>query len=63
MNNSDVIWFVHELTPLKVVRLGRSKAVAHEAAVNYREPTQPNPGYNEADVGRSVRPKGKKCRQ
>ncbi len=36
--------------------------VAHEAVVNYREPTQPNPGYNEADAVRSVRPKGKKCR-
>ncbi|MGB3862529.1 MAG: hypothetical protein WA915_10620 [Candidatus Aminicenantaceae bacterium] len=28
--------------------------VAHEAVVNYREPTQPNPGYNEADAVRSV---------
>ncbi|MGB6338798.1 MAG: hypothetical protein WBF32_03410, partial [Candidatus Aminicenantaceae bacterium] len=28
--------------------------VAHEAVVNYREPTQPNPGYNEADVVRWV---------
>jgi hypothetical protein len=33
--------------------------VAHEAVVNYREPTQPNPGYNEADVVRSARPEGK----
>jgi hypothetical protein len=30
--------------------------VAHEAVVNYREPTQPNPSYNEADAVRSVRP-------
>ena len=35
---------------------------AHEAVVNYREPTQPNPGCNEADAARSSRPKGKKCR-
>jgi hypothetical protein len=35
--------------------------VAHEAVVNYREPTQPNPSYNEADAVRSVRPKGKRC--
>ena len=38
------------------------KAVAHEAVDNYCEPTQPNPGYNEAAVVRSVRPKGKKSR-
>jgi len=31
-------------------------AVAHEAVVNYREPSQPNPGYNEADAVRLVRP-------
>ena len=37
--------------------------VAHEAVVNYREPTQPNPGYNEGFVVRSVRPKGKRCCQ
>ncbi|MGB6864830.1 MAG: hypothetical protein WBE11_04005 [Candidatus Aminicenantaceae bacterium] len=36
--------------------------VAHEAVVNYREPSQPNPGYNEADVVRSARTKCKKCR-
>jgi hypothetical protein len=35
--------------------------VAYEAVVNYREPTQPNPGYNETDAVRSVRPKGKRC--
>ncbi|MEE9501481.1 MAG: hypothetical protein V3V48_05365 [Candidatus Aminicenantaceae bacterium] len=38
------------------------EAVAHEAVVNYREPTQPNPGYNEGFDVRSTRPKGKKCR-
>ncbi len=38
------------------------EAVAHEAVVNYREPTQPNPGYNEGFVVRSARPKGKECR-
>jgi hypothetical protein len=36
--------------------------VAHEAVVNYREPTQPNPGCNEADAVRSTCPWGKKCR-
>ena len=30
------------------------EAVAHEAVVNYREPTQPNPGYNEDFVVRSA---------
>ena len=38
------------------------EAVAHEAVVNYREPSQPNPGYNEGFVVRSARLKGKKCR-
>jgi hypothetical protein len=38
------------------------EAAAHETVVNYREPTQPNPGCNEADAVRSARPKGKKCR-
>jgi hypothetical protein len=37
--------------------------VAHEVVVNYYEPTQPNPSYNEADAVRSVRPKGKRCCQ
>ncbi|MGB3863243.1 MAG: hypothetical protein WA915_14280 [Candidatus Aminicenantaceae bacterium] len=36
--------------------------VAHEAVVNYREPTQPNPGYTDADAMRSVRLEGKRCR-
>ena len=40
----------------------RVEEVAHEAVVNYRKPTQPNPGYNEADVVRSARTKCKKCR-
>jgi hypothetical protein len=29
-------------------------AVAHEDVVNYFEPTQPNPSYNEGFVVRSV---------
>ncbi len=33
----------------------RCKASAYEAVVVYREPSQPNPGCNEADVVRSVR--------
>jgi hypothetical protein len=37
------------------------EAVAHEDVVNYLEPTQPNPSYNEADAVRLVRPKGKRC--
>jgi hypothetical protein len=40
----------------------KGKAVAHEAVVYYREPSQPNPGYNESFVVRSARPKGKRCR-
>jgi len=39
------------------------KAAAHEAVKNYREPSQPNPGCNDADAVRSARPKGKKCRE
>jgi ribosomal protein S17E len=35
--------------------------VAHEVIENYYEPTQPNPGYNEADAVRSVRLKSKRC--
>jgi hypothetical protein len=38
-----------------------SEVVAHEAVVNYREPSQPNPGYNEAAVERLACPKGKNC--
>ena len=30
------------------------EAVAHEAVVYYREPSQPNPGYNEGFVVRSA---------
>jgi hypothetical protein len=30
------------------------KEVAHEVVVNYYEPTQPNPSYNEADAVRNV---------
>ena len=33
----------------------RVEEVAHEAVVNYRKPTQPNPGHNEADAVRSAR--------
>lgn len=45
----------------------KGEAVAQEAVVNYREPTQPNPGINEGFVVRSAgrlgrRPKGKRCR-
>ncbi len=40
----------------------RCKATAHEDVLVHFEPTQPNPGRNEADVARSTRPKGKKCR-
>ena len=37
---------------------GRSSGeeVAHEVIVYYYEPTQPNPGYDEADAVRLVRP-------
>jgi hypothetical protein len=34
----------------------KGEAVAHEAVVIYRKPTQPNPGYNEGFVVRSARP-------
>jgi hypothetical protein len=39
------------------------EAVAHEDVVNYLEPTQPNPSYNEGFVVRSVRPEWKRCCQ
>jgi hypothetical protein len=48
--------------PINITGTCKGEAVAHEAVVNYREPTQPNPGYNEGFVVRSARPKGKECR-
>ncbi|MEE9502546.1 MAG: hypothetical protein V3V48_10760 [Candidatus Aminicenantaceae bacterium] len=45
--------FTSQPTPL--LHKGGGKAVAHEAVVNYREPTQPNPGCNEDFVVRSAR--------
>jgi hypothetical protein len=36
--------------------------VTCEAVILHRNPSQPNPGYNEADGAISARLEGKKCR-
>jgi len=63
---NETVWSGIRFTKLQAELFtcrGRCKgeAVAHEAVVNYREPTQPNPGYKEGSVVRSVRPKGERC--